>query len=143
MVGQDDAQRAEELTGAVNVYPGFAPFSKAGLGGNTCCVCRTPRFDLDRYGRLALPNGVTNSVWLYDNAGNLITEIGRYGNFDSQYVPPGSADGEPLVAVPDIPLAWPTGAGFGPASLYINDTYSRRVVRADLSWQAEATCPVP
>jgi len=140
MVGKDDAQRAEEVSGALNAYPGLAPFSKAGLGGNTCCVCRTPRFDLDRYGRLALPNAVTNSVWVYDNAGNRIAEIGRYGNFDSQYVPPGSPDGKPLVAVPQIPLAWPTGAGFGPRSIYINDTYSRRVVRADLTWQAEATC---
>ena len=142
MAGKDDAQRAEELTGVLSAYPGLAPFSKAGLGGNTCCVCRSPRFDLDRYGRLALPNAVTNSVWLYDNAGNLITEIGRYGNFDSQYVSPDAPGRRPLVAVPEIPLAWPTGAGFGPSSLYVNDTYSRRVVRADLTWQAEQTCPV-
>ena len=142
MAGKDDAQRAEAVTGAIGTYPGLAPFSKAGLGGNTCCVCRTPRFDLDRYGRLALPNAVTNSVWLYDNAGNLIAEIGRYGNFDSQYVPADAADRKPLVAVPDIPLTWPTGAGFGPESIYVNDTYSRRVVRADLTYQAETTCPV-
>jgi len=142
MVGKDDQQRAEEVAGALAAYPGLAPFSKAGLGGNTCCVCRTPRFDLDRYGRLALPNAVTNSVWVYDNAGNLIAEIGRYGNFDSQFVPPGSVDKIPLVAVPEIPLAWPSGTGFGTSSLYINDTYSRRVVRADLTWDVEQTCPV-
>jgi hypothetical protein len=59
MPGDDGAQRASAITGALNVYPGLAPFSKAGLGGNTCCVCRGPRFDLDRYGRLALPNAVT------------------------------------------------------------------------------------
>jgi len=149
MLGKDDAQRAEEVAGALNAYPGLAPFSKAGLGGNTCCVCRTPRFDLDPYGRLALPNAVTSSVWLYDNAGNLIAEIGRYGNFDSQFVPPdspapvaSSGHQKPLVALPEIPLAWPSGAGFGPNSLYINDTYSRRVVRADLTWNAEATCEI-
>jgi len=142
MTGKDDAQRAEDVAGALETYPGLAAFSKAGLGGNTCCVCRTPRFDLDRFGRLALPNAVTNSVWVYDNAGNLITEIGRYGNFDSQYVPQDAPDAKPLVGVPEIPLTWPTGAGFGPKSLYINDTYSRRVVRADLTWQAEATCAI-
>jgi hypothetical protein len=45
------------------MYPGVAPFSGAGYGGNSsCCVCRVSRFDLDRYGRLALPNVVTCSV---------------------------------------------------------------------------------
>ena len=142
MVGKDDAQRAEALSGATATYPGLAPFSKAGLGGNTCCVCRVPRFDLDRFGRLALPNAVTNSAWLYDNAGNLIAEVGRYGNFDSQYAPAGAADRVARLAVPEIPLTWPTGAGFGARGLYVNDTYSRRVVRADWTYQAEASCPV-
>ncbi len=137
----DEGQAATKVEGATAFYPGLAPFSRSGLGGNTCCVCRTPRFDLDRYGRLALPNAVTNSVWIRDNAGNLIAEIGRYGNFDSQLVLPGATDGKPLVEGPEIPLCWPTGAGFGRNSLYVNDTYSRRVVRADLTWAQEATCP--
>jgi len=85
---------------------------------------------------------VTNSVWIYDNAGNLIAEIGRYGNFDSQYVPPDAPDGKPLVQAPDIPLTWPSGAGFGRDCVYVNDTYSRRVVRADFTFAAEATCAV-
>lgn len=63
--------------------------------------------------------------------------IGKYGNFDSQYVPPDSQDGKPLIATPDIPLCWPTGAGFTEKAVYICDTYNRRVVRADLTWQAE------
>jgi len=145
MVGRDDQQRAEALSGLVALYPGLAPFSKAGLGGNTCCVCRGPRFDLDRYGRLALPNAVTCSVWLYDNAGNLVGEIGQYGNFDSQFVNPNTAagkEGKPTVAVPDIPLAWPTGAGLSEDHLYINDTYSRRVVRVDRPYAAEALSPL-
>jgi len=146
MSGDDGAQRAKAITGALNVYPGLAPFSKAGLGGNTCCVCRGPRFDLDRYGRLALPNAVTCSVLLYDNAGNLIAQIGRYGNFDSRYVNPHSAEGKkgkPTVTVPDIPLAWPTGAGLSEDHLYVNDTYARRVVRVDRTFAVEETCEVP
>jgi hypothetical protein len=137
---------AESIEGALAVYPGLAPFSRAGFGDNTCCVCRVPRFDLDPYGRLALPNAVTCSVWLYDNAGNLIAELGRYGNFDSQYVNANVREGEqdrPTVAVPEIPLAWATGAGFSEKHLYINDTYSRRVVRTDLTYAAEETCDVP
>ena len=146
MPGDDGAQRATTIKGALRVYPGLAPFSKAGLGGNTCCVCRGPRFDLDRYGRLALPNAVTSSVLLYDNAGNLLAEIGRYGNFDSQYVHPAAVDGEkgkPAVAVPEIPLAWPTGAGLSEDHIYVNDTYARRVVRVDKTFAAEETCEVP
>lgn len=145
MAGKDDQQRAAEVTGAIDVYPGLAPFSKAGLGGNTCCVCRGPRFDIDRYGRLALPNAVTNSVLVVDNAGNLILEFGRYGNFDSQFVNPSSAKDEetkPIVTVPDIPLGWPTGAGFSEAHVYVNDTYSRRVVRVDKTYTVEATCEI-
>jgi hypothetical protein len=143
MTDADDAQRATGFTGAIATYPGLAPFSKAGIGGNTCCVCRGPRFDLDRYGRLALPNAVTCSVWVLDNAGNRIGEVGKYGNFDSRYVnahTKGGAAGKPTVAAPEIPLAWPTGAGFSEEHLYVNDTYSRRVVRVDRTWRAEAVC---
>ena len=143
MLGSDEAQRAETFSGVVATYPGLAPFSKAGLGGNTCCVCRGPRFDVDRYGRLALPNAVTCSVLLYDNAGNLIAEVGQYGNFDSQFVVPHAKDAKPTVAVPAIPLAWPTGSGFSEDHLYVNDTYCRRVVRLDKAFAAEALCPAP
>jgi hypothetical protein len=94
---------------------------------------------------LALPNAVTCSVWLLDNAGNRIAEIGKYGNFDSRYVNANrkeGAAGKPTVATPEIPLAWPTGAGFTEEHLYINDTYSRRVVRVDRTWKAEAASEV-
>jgi len=146
MPGDDGAQRAAAIQGALGVYPGLAPFSKAGLGGNTCCVCRGPRFDLDRYGRLGLPNAVTSSVLLYDNAGNLLARIGRYGNFDSRYVNPNTARGkrgEPTVAVPGIPLAWPTGVGLSEDHVYVNDTYARRAVRLDRTHAAEETCGIP
>jgi hypothetical protein len=120
------------------MYPGVAPFSGGGYGGNTsCCVCRVSRFDLDRYGRLALPNVVSTSVTVVDNAGNVICEFGKYGNFDSQYVSPGNADRKPINATPDIPLCWPTGVGFTEKAIYVCDTYNRRVVRVDLTWKAE------
>jgi hypothetical protein len=147
MPGKDDAMTAAEMEGAVNTYVGLAPFSNPleAFGGNTCCVCRVPRFDLDRFGRLVLPNAITNSVLIYDNAGNLILEFGKYGNFDSQFVNPaaeGDKKGKPVVACPDIPLAWPTGAGFSESHVYVNDTYSRRTLRVDLTWKVEETCQV-
>jgi hypothetical protein len=128
------------VQGATAAYPGLAPFSHAGFGGNTCCVCRVPRFDVDAYGRLALPNAVSHSVLLLDNAGNEILQFGRYGNFDSQYRPAGGD--RPVVATPDVPLGWPTGAGFSAGHIYVNDTYCRRVVRVDRTYAAEKTCPI-
>jgi len=127
------------VQGATAAYPGLAPFSHASYGSNTCCVCRSPRFDVDRYGRLYVPNAFTQSVRVFDNAGNLICEIGRYGNFDSRYVnpnlPAGRA-GRPTVAAPGIPLAWPTAAGVSEGHLYVCDAYNHRAVRAKLTYAA-------
>ncbi len=129
------------IEGGLAMYPGVAPFSGGGYGGNSsCCVCRVSRFDLDGYGRLALPNVVSTSVNIVDNAGNLVCEIGKYGNFDSQYVAPDAKDAKPVVAAPDIPMCWPTGAGFTEKAVYVCDTYNRRVVRADFTWKAEEVC---
>jgi hypothetical protein len=128
------------VEGAVAVYPGCAPFSHANWGSNSCCVCRAPRFDLDRYGRLYIPNAITNSIRVLDNAGNVVVEFGQYGNFDSQYAPAGAADAKPAVAVPAIPMTWPTGAGVSDKAIYALDTYSRRVVRVEWACAAEAVC---
>ena len=142
MKDKEDSASASALEGVKQVYVGLAPFSSSAeaFGANSCCVCRTPRFDLDRYGRVILPNAMTSSVLLYDNAGNIILEFGKYGNFDSQFVNPADTDptkkGKRMVAVPEIPLAWPTGAGFSERALYVLDTYNRRAVRADVTWVA-------
>ncbi|MCW8130490.1 MAG: hypothetical protein KIS92_09095 [Planctomycetota bacterium] len=135
-----------ELVNALKIYPGVGSFSGGGWGGNSsCCVCRVPRFDVDRFGRLALPNVVTNSVTILDNAGNEILTFGKYGNFDSQFRNPyaeGSAKDQPAIAEPEIPLAWPTGTGFSEKHVYVNDTYNRRVVRVDKAYGAEALADV-
>jgi hypothetical protein len=46
------------------------------------------------------------------------------------------------VATPEIPLAWPTGAGISTRAIYVLDTYSRRVVRAELTYGAQELCDV-
>jgi hypothetical protein len=37
-------------------------------------------------------------------------------------------------------MAWPVGAGFTEKAIYVSDNYNRRVVRADMTWEAEASC---
>ena len=49
---------------------------------------------------------------------------------------------KPTVAVPAIPLAWPTGAGCSENHIYVNDTYNRRVVRVDKTYAAEVICKI-
>jgi len=140
-----DGKRSAE--NALNIYSGLGPVSGAGPGGNSsCCVCRVPRFDVDRFGRLAIPSAFSAKVLYYDNSGNLIAAIGNYGNFDSQYVNPAGDAGKskkPTVATPGIPLAWPSGAGFTENSIYLCDTYNRRAVRVDKTFKSEATCAIP
>lgn len=140
-----DGKRSAE--NGLNIYSGLGPVSGAGPGGNSsCCVCRVPRFDVDRFGRLAIPSAFSAKVLYYDNSGNLIASIGNYGNFDSQYVNPATEAGKskkPSVAVPEIPLAWPSGAGFTENSIYLCDTYNRRAVRVDKTFKSEAACAIP
>ena len=128
----------EDYEGVERAYPGLAPFS--GWNNGSCCVCRSPRFELDGFGRLVIPNALTCDVRVVDNAGNEIATFGAYGNFDSQWVPEGARDGKPLAAGPEIPLAWPLCAGASEKKIYVGDLVNRRVVRIDKRFAAEETC---
>jgi hypothetical protein len=128
------------MEGVLRTYAGLGSFSAWGLSG--CCVCRSPRFDLDPYGRLYMPNPLTYEVRVLDNAGNEICKFGHYGNFDSQWVPEGSKDGKPILAKPDIPLGWPLAVGVSAKRIYVGDLLNRRVVRVDRKYAAEETCEI-
>lgn len=113
-------------TGHARIYrPGFAPFS-----GNAPwygCACRSPRFDVDDYGRLFIPNAITSRVSIVDNEDNLIAEFGEYGNIDSRG--PGS-----LVPTAGVPLAFPVGAAATDDYVYVSDMVNSRVVRARMDY---------
>lgn len=125
--------------GADKIYHGLAPMSgrhtDTGSFGNVAfCHCRVPRFDVDMYDRILIPNAVLNNVMVLDNEGNKLFEFGAYGNVDSQ----GAAGSKPVKG-PDIPLGWPTGVGGSDDHIYVGDMLNRRVVRVDYTFQAEAT----
>ena len=138
--GKPDQMVGNTVDGALACYSGLAPFSHPPLA-TTCCVCRVPRFDVDDFGRLVIPNATANLVTIQDNSGNEIVTFGKYGNFDSQYVNPDTKQGKdhkPSVATPEIPLAWPNSAGITEKHVYVMDVYNRRVVRVDKTYALEA-----
>jgi hypothetical protein len=115
------------VKGAVATYVGCGPVSRWNAVGS--CACTKPRFDVDEYGRLYLPNAATFSVSVRDNADNEILAFGAYGNLDS--------------AGPGIPLGWPVTAGASERSVYVGDALNHRVVRADKRFALEATVDAP
>lgn len=116
--------------GAVTVYPYLAPRAYSG------CVCKEARFDLDAFGRLYVPDVVDFCIRVYDNAGNRILKLGHYSNVDT-------AGPDSLVPAPAIGLGWPLSCGVNRAGrLYIADVLNQRIVRVDLGFAAEATCPI-
>ncbi|MEX0700711.1 MAG: hypothetical protein WD069_01305 [Planctomycetales bacterium] len=123
----------ENVQGALAAYEGCGPISQWRADGS--CACTKPRFDVDGYGRLYIPNGTTFSVSVRDNADNEIVRFGSYGNFDS----PGGAK---VKGEPEIPLGWAIGAGASDAHVYVGDCLNHRLVRADKTWAAEATVDV-
>ena len=120
--------------GVRQVYPGIGPISRWRCVG--ACACTKPRFHVDPYGRLTIPNAITFSVSVRDNANNKILRFGHYGNFDAR----GPDSNEPR---PAIPLGWPVAAAATDRHIYVGDCLNHRVVRADRTYAVEATCPIP
>ncbi|MBL8025806.1 MAG: hypothetical protein JNL74_05315 [Fibrobacteres bacterium] len=125
----DDNPANRTVNGALKVYSiPVSPFSgtfKTSAyvpSSRWACVCRTPRFDLDEYGRIIAPHTVVGRVTLADNAGNEILSFGEYGNADSKGV--GSA-----IPGPSIPLAWPAGVAASEDYIYVTDLVNARLVR--------------
>ncbi|MGE3804546.1 MAG: hypothetical protein AB7K24_07725 [Gemmataceae bacterium] len=121
------------VKGVLASYPGCGPVSRWRADGS--CACLKPRFDIDDYGRLYVPNGVTFQVSIRDNADNEIVRFGGYGNFDCQ----GPDSKEPK---PAIPLGWPVTAGASERAVYVGDCLNHRVVRVDKRFALEASVKI-
>jgi hypothetical protein len=92
------------------------------------CNCETTRFDVDPFGRVFYPDLGRFRVGVLDTNGNVITEFGRYGNADD--------------ARDQLALAWLIGVGVTDRYVYLGDSMNRRLLRAKLVYEAEATCAV-
>jgi hypothetical protein len=121
----------KSTAGALKVYaPGFAPFG----GGGTMykgCACFSPRFDIDYYGRLFIPNAVTKEIAVIDNNGNAIMTFGKYGNMDCRGGFPGPGQ---TVATPAFPLSYPVSAAASEDYIYIGDLNNWRMMRVQMAY---------
>jgi hypothetical protein len=124
-----------EASGAVKAYTGCGPISGSWNSTQSVCHCMRPRYNLDAYGRLYIPHGVTFKVSVRDNNDNEIANFGGYGNWDAQ----GPKSKEPK---PEIPLGWPIFAGASDKYIYVGDGLNHRVVRVDKKFAAEAVCEI-
>jgi len=99
------------------------------------CLCESPRFDVDPFGRSFFPDACRFRVGVLDANGNEVCWFGSYGNQDS------AGPGGPM-PVPDIPFCWPHAVAVGDDFAYVADRLNRRIARVRLSYAVEATCGV-
>lgn len=86
------------------------------------CLCESPRFDVDGFGRSFYPDAARYRVGVLDTNGNMLGTFGSYGNQDSGG--PGSA-----IPQPEIPFCWVQSVAVGDEAVYIGDRLNRRIVR--------------
>ena len=90
----------------------------------TQCFTRSPRFDVDGYGRIYSPTNIEPRVTLMAHASHEILPFGTYGNRDSM----GGLPGE-LVPTKGIPLAFPNSVGATDNYIYVADMVNLRLLR--------------
>jgi hypothetical protein len=100
------------------------------------CICSNAHFDLDRYGRLFVPNALARRIEVLDTEGNRICVFGRYGNVDNR-------GKDSLRPVDGVPLNWPVEVAVSDTAAYIGDLSNRCGVKVRLDYQAAASCPTP
>ncbi|MFW6159283.1 MAG: hypothetical protein ACOC8E_08000, partial [Planctomycetota bacterium] len=97
--------------------------------GDPSCVCISSRLDVDRYGRVFMPDAFRFSVQIIDSAGNRIGRVGEYGNADD--------------TGPGIHLAWPSSVDYGPdGRLYVCDSVNARLTVVAFDYADRGTCAV-
>lgn len=100
------------------------------------CSCHHVRYDMDYFARHWIPANYLNSVLVLDSNGNLIARLGCYGNVDD-------SESDVKEGRDGLRFAWMKAVAVSDTSLYVADRPNRRILRAELSYRAEALAPVP
>jgi hypothetical protein len=110
-------------------YCGIEPFG-------TGCTCPSNRHDLDGFDRVFVPHTHLSTVLVLDANFNRVVRVGSYGNVDND----GSESARPK---PEIGLASPNYVWAADRALYVADGGNKRLLRADLGYEAEEEAPLP
>ncbi len=126
-----------EVKGAKWIFSGASNVpSWRTRGTPDICLCESPRFDVDEFGRSFFPDAGRFRVGVIDTGGNEICWFGSYGNQDS-------AGPKSRIPKPAIPLHWPQAVAVGDEAAYIADRLNRRVARVKLEYAAEESVQIP
>ncbi len=139
-----------DIKGARWVWFGASPVPSWRLSYPDTCLCESPRFDVDGYGRSFFPDAARFRCGVLDTGGNEIGFFGAYGNLDSAGPKSGSTNSPPdalsqskgAMPTPEIPLLWPYQIEADDGMVYVGDRLSRRIVAVKLDHAAEETCEV-
>ena len=111
-----------KVTGAEWMAPGMSHLWL------TVCNCESVTFDVDEFGRSWVPDTGLYRVRVLDTAGNEMLQFGGYGNADS------TGD--------NFGFAWLVGVGATDKYVYCGDSINKRLLRCEITYAAEETCPV-
>jgi hypothetical protein len=98
------------------------------------CMCNTPRFDVDLYGRVFYPDMMSHRLVVLDTAGNEMASVGR-ADWHTRV-----KDGRP--ARGDLPLACGMFVAASEEAAYVGDSLGGCVVRARFVYGAEELCAI-
>jgi DNA-binding beta-propeller fold protein YncE len=124
-----------EVKGAQWTFFGASPMPSWRLRYPNVCLCESPRFDVDGYGRCFFPDAAGFRVGVLDTGGTLLKWFGSYGNVDS-------AGPDSKVPTPEIAFHWPYSICADDRVVYIGDRLNRRVTVVKLNYAAEETVAI-
>jgi len=102
------------------------------------CNCENIRFDVDEFGRVWFPDTARFRVGVIDTNGNDLAHFGGYGTADNR----GPESKDKALAIPDLAFSWLVSVGVTDKYLYTGDSLNRRLLRAKLTYAAEASCEI-
>lgn len=111
--------------GAVWVRPWLSPVLTRSQAVH--CSCESPRFDLDGFGRLFIPDALQARITVADSNGNTIVVFGEYGKAEKESA---------------LKFGWPLVVTVSETACYVGDSLHRQVIKLKLHYKTEAQTTV-